>query len=294
MDINYELIIKYLVKKNSFITPKNNYTYASSFPENFRELLNDKFFRCGVLTDNNLSFWSSLLNILQKNFVTSVDNDEVEIINHFKNQLIDKYKKSNISSFLKEFEKNDFREMFKTPNNNCIQYIADIIDINIFIFDFESNKILSFYKNDKMNPWKPSIILASNKNNYEPIMYEKDEVQKIFNYNNEVFKNLITSNLIESYKKDYDFINSINDILKIESDKFNIVNDLIIDDSETDELFINDIYDEIKSMSKYKMNKMKINELLEITKKINIDVTKKPTKALLIEMINNKVNNIIV
>jgi hypothetical protein len=123
----------------------------------------------------------------------------------------------------------------------------------------------------------------------------KGEVERLFDYNNIIFKKIIMSDNIETFNKQYDYIDNIDDIVILEKNKLKINDELLINDSEsvlTDELFINNIYDDIKSMSKYKMSKMKINELLELTKKINIDVTKKPTKALLIELIQNKVNNI--
>jgi hypothetical protein len=286
MDITYDLIIKYLVKKNTFITPKNVYTYSSIFPDNFKNILTEKFFKCGITThdnDNNISFWSSLLTILDKNFVIPVINDEIQLVNQFKNDLIEKYKKSKISSSLKTFDKNDFREMFKiNPSDNCIQYIVDIHDINIFIFNFETSKITVYYKSDKMNLSNKSVFLATHKNFYEPIMNIKQngEIERIFDNNNSVFKNLIISDLIESPNKNYNY----DDVKE----------DLLIDDSDsvkTEELSVDNIYDEIKSMSKYKMSRMKVNELLEITKKINIEITNKPTKASIIELIMNKINS---
>ena len=304
MEITYDLIIKYLSKKNTntFITQKNIYTYANTFPDKFKNLLTEKFFKCGITVYNNdinISFWTSVLTILDKKFIVSMSDDEIEYINQFKNQLIEKYKKSHISSFLKEFDKTDLREMFKlVPNNNVIQYLVDIMDINIIIFDFKNEKILSYYKGEKMNPWKQSLLLAQSNDFFEPIMCikSKGDIDRLFDFNNIIFKKIIVSETIETFNKEFSYYDSINDIVTIEKSKLKINDDLLINDSDsvyTDEIFINnDIYDEIKSMSKYKMSKMKVNELLELTKKINIVITNKPTKALLIEMIQNKVNNI--
>ena len=140
MDINYDIIIKYLCKKNSikkdqeiqepgfpeeipkltrksFSTQKSILNYATNFPNKFRELLTDKFYRYGVTTydmeKNNVSFWASLLTMIDKNFLIPYNNDELSMISMFKNSIIDMYKKSMLSSFLKEFDKNDIRERFK-------------------------------------------------------------------------------------------------------------------------------------------------------------------------------------
>jgi hypothetical protein len=290
MDITYDLIIKYLVKKdnkNTFITQKNIYTYASVFPDKFKNLLSEKFFNCGVTfndsDNNNISFWSSVLTVLDKKFIIPVENDEIEIINQFKNQLLEKYKKSNLSSFLKEFDKNDFREMFKIiPNNNCIQYLVDTVDINILIFNFDTNNISAFYKTDKMNLWKQTVILATSNNYYKPIMHinSKGEIERLFDYNNLIFKKIITTESIESYNKEFNYIDNINDVVMIEKKKLNV----------PDEIKEIKIDDNIKGMSKYKMSKMKINELLELTTKLNIEIPKKTTKPVIIDMIIQKVN----
>ena len=97
MDINYDIIIKYLCKKNSikkeqdenqepeiqeeipkltrktFSTQKSIFNYATNFPDKFKDLLTDKFYRYGVTTydmeKNNVSFWASLLTLIDKNFL---------------------------------------------------------------------------------------------------------------------------------------------------------------------------------------------------------------------------------
>ena len=86
MEINYDIIIKYLCDKNiksnntenkqesnKFQTQKNIYTYANTFPPVFKEIFSDKFYRYGIITHdnthNNISFWSSILSVLDKNFL---------------------------------------------------------------------------------------------------------------------------------------------------------------------------------------------------------------------------------
>jgi hypothetical protein len=99
MEIDYNIIIKYLSKKQvkkevNFITQKNIFNYSINFPDKFKELLNDKFYRYGITINdndnNNISFWSSLLTLIDKNFMIPYDNDELILINQFKTQIIEK------------------------------------------------------------------------------------------------------------------------------------------------------------------------------------------------------------
>ena len=142
MEINYELIIEYLSNKNItekpsiFTTQKNIYTYSTSWPENFKQLFTDKFYRYGVSLydseNNNISFWSSIITLLYNEFIISYTEDEITIINNFRSQILDKYCSKKLSSFIKKLDKNDFRERFKLdPDNNVLQYIVDILDINL-------------------------------------------------------------------------------------------------------------------------------------------------------------------
>jgi hypothetical protein len=63
MEINYDLIIKYLVKKtsNEFTTQKNLFNYSINFPQKFKDIFGEKFYRFGVTVNdkdnNNISFW---------------------------------------------------------------------------------------------------------------------------------------------------------------------------------------------------------------------------------------------
>jgi hypothetical protein len=278
MDITYDLIIKYLVKNNNvFLTQKNVYTYATAFPDKFKNLLSETFFNCGVVfndsNNNNISFWSSILTVLDKKFIIPVDNDEIEMINQFKNQLLEKYKKSNLSSFLKVFDKNDFREMFKIiPNNNCIQYLVDTIDLNIIIFNFDTNNILAFYKSDTMYLSKHTILLTTSNNYYKPIMYVNlnNDIERLFDYNNIQFKNMIITENIDSYNKQFKYTEQIKETI----------------DNQIKETIDN----QIKGMNKTKLSKIKINELLELSVKLNIEIPKKTTKPQIIDMILKKVN----
>ena len=323
MEINYDLIIKYLVKKtdnvkpknksNDFITQKSIFNYSTNFPDKFRELFTDKFYRYGITThdyeNTNISFWSSFLTLIDKNFMIPYNNDEFSLINQFKNQLVDKYTKSKLSSIIKSFDKNDLRERLKLdPDIYILQYIVDILDINFIIFDFESINVYTVYHKDIMNPWKQTFLLSKFKNIWEPIMMvkNKSETQRLFDYNDNVIKKIIqTDNLIEYFEKnkidkEFMFINNINDIILIEKKKLKINETPLLEDSESsvktddeDDVFVkNEELEKINKLNKSKINKMKVQELWEIIGKLNIVIEKKnPTKSILMDCILNKISS---
>jgi hypothetical protein len=152
MEINYAVIIKHLCSKtinnndkkykyetNKFVSQKNIHTYSNTFPEFFKQILNDKFYRYGITVydseNNNISFWSSVMTILDKNFIIPYESDDLQMINQFKSQLLNLYDKNNVSEFIKKFDKNDLREKIKlNPDITIIQYMTDILDINCVIF----------------------------------------------------------------------------------------------------------------------------------------------------------------
>jgi hypothetical protein len=333
MDINYEIIIKYLSKKvinvndkqkynqqTSFITQKNIYTYSHTFPAKFKELLTDKFYKYGITVydneNNNISFWSSIITLLDKNFIIPYINDECELINQFKLQLIELYNKKLLSNFIKKYDKNDLRERFKlNPDLIVLQYIVDILDINIIIFNFKTETINVLYSKDIMNPWKQSILLANDDMFWEPIMCikSKNTIIRLFDYNSQTFKKIINNNLITYLDgsiigKKFICINNLSDIIEIEKKKLNIMSkeskllldnnsdssvhtDEDIDDNKIVNIFIKE--DDFYGLNKTSMNKMKISELIILTNKLNIVITKKnPTKAILMESILNKINTI--
>jgi hypothetical protein len=216
MEITYELIIKFLVNRNSnketnsksnnFITQKNIFNYSINFPNKFKEILTDKFYRYGVTINdnenNNISFWSSILTLIDKNFIIPYSLDELELINQFKTQLIEKYSKSKLSTFLKKLEKNDLRERFKVDQDiYTLQYLVDILDINILIFDWETLNIYTVYHKNILNPWKKTILLAKYKKYWEPILMIKikGETERLFDYNNSTIKKILTTTKLVSY-----------------------------------------------------------------------------------------------
>jgi len=68
MEINYDLIIKHLVtKKIQFSSKKHILIYSELFPEKFKNILQNKFYRYGI--NQNNSFYNSILTLLNKNLL---------------------------------------------------------------------------------------------------------------------------------------------------------------------------------------------------------------------------------
>jgi hypothetical protein len=364
MEINYDLIIKYLVKKtpindnipdhppyrvpthihpkqksmigldqtennkaNSFLTQKNIFNYSSNFPDKFKNMLTDKYYRYGITAydneNHNISFWSSILTLIDKNFIIPYTTSESELINQFKIQLIDKYAKSKLSSFLKSLDKNDVRERFKLePDIYVLQYIVDVLDINMLIMDFESDNIWSVFRKDIMNPLKQTLLFSKYSSFWEPIMLikSKGNTQRLFDINDNIIKKIFYNESIKYFphdqiQKDFIVFNNIDDIIQLEKTKLKISevtkklddpvenNDSdsesessessVKTDSDQDIFIENDEYEEIKQLNKTKMNKMKIADLLELSNKLKLPITKKnPTKAILMESILSKINQL--
>lgn len=287
MEINYELIIKYLSGKpivekpiNTFTTQKNIYTYSTSWPDKFKQLFTDKFYRYGVSIhdneNNNISFWSSVITLLYNEFIISYTEEETTIINQFRSQLIDKYNHKQLSTFIKNLDKNDFRERFRLdPDCNVLQYFVDILNINLLIFDFKDQSISTIYPGEIMNPWKQILILSKYDNLWEPIMLNnsKGDTQRLFDYNNPIIKKILyTPNLIvyTSVDKIFSITSDINYVIENENSRINNV-------------VISDKYD-LK-----KLKKMKLTELVELSKELCLTVTeKRPTKEILINLILEK------
>jgi len=260
MDISYDLIIKYLCQNKSIENNENNeniYEYKTTLKNNYNnnfslkisKILNE-YNRYGITiydnNNNNISFWTSLLELINNNSNISLDNDDISQVNIFKNNLLDKYSKSKL--FIKQ-DKGDIRELFKlNPQINILQYISDILNYTILICDMIEDNIYIVYNSTFINP-KHNIILLSKYNDlWEPIMKNN---KKIFNYD-ELYNILQLNNILY-----YENLKTI---------KFN--NDIIQD-----------------KINKTILTKMKINEIIELCEQKNIILPEKYNKNILIKLV---------
>ena len=294
MEINYELIVKYLCKSkvvenksanpaSTFITDKGAINY--NFPEKFKTIFNDEsFYRYGVTTYNNnmnISFWSSLLTLINKDFMIPYNNDENQMITEFKTKLLEQYKVSLLSSFVKKTDKIELREKLKiTPDYIILQYIVDILDVNFIIFDFKTEEYYTVYRSDIMNPLKQTFLFANYENNWEPIMLG---TKKIFDYNDMILKQILNQSGL-ALPKYYDFVNTKKEFIYIDMMKAQTKendSDSVHTDSESEKEF-----DPPLDLNKTKLTKMKLAEVQEIYNKLKLNTGKtKPTKPVMIDAI---------
>ena len=292
--ITYDLILKYL-KNDNIVTDKNTFNYNLIF--NF---FPNTFFRYGItkFTNNNdipiqynISFWSSFLTLYDNNFMIPYELDENTIINNFKNYLLDNYSKRKLSNTINKLSKNDFRERFKLePDIDVLQYIVNILDINIIVFVYTDDNIqnINVLYNKFLNFDKNTFLFFKFKNMWEPIMENKNnELIKIFNkYNNII-------DIILKNKHNISYYKNIKEVIYNDINITNNSKELIIEQSDTNnskELIIeqNTIIPPIK-YNKTTLNKLKISEINEIIKLLNIDIKDiKPIKNNLIELIINR------
>jgi hypothetical protein len=258
MEISYDLIIKYLLPKLEL--NNTNFVYKStlpnimsdSFPTKIKSYLKD-YNRYGVniydLHNNNISFWSSLLTLLNEQFNVSIDHSDIEFINKFKNDLVDKYSKSKLQF---KIDKIDIREQLKLiPNINILQYISDILKYSILIADIKDDKFYIIYNLTYINSNHNILIMSKYDNFWEPIMNHN---KKIFNYED-------VSHILDNVLY-YDNIKEI----KLNPENF-----------------------ELEKINKTKLTKMKINEVVELCKQINITLPEKYNKNILINLVLEKI-----
>lgn len=235
MSVTYDLIIKYLCankenNKSIFTTPKNN--YAFNLP-NFT-LLNNMFCRMGVTVHdghNNISFITSLLTLINNEFMNQFNDSEIEQVNKFKIELLDKYPSKY------HVDKNDIREFFKTlPTTQMLQYIVDILNINFIIYDFKTETTTAMYHGKIMNPYKIILLLAKYDDLWEPIMLkDNNNMIKDFSYNDIHIINILKQPLYyHNTTTTIVFNNNINVIKQNEKEMKNTKNEKEIKNTKND------------------------------------------------------------
>lgn len=276
MEINYDMILKYLNKKEQFANKKNLIKFSEEFPNNFKELFGDKFYRIGVtqtLNDLNISFFSSFMSLFTEEYITLLENEESIRIT----MLLEELSKFTSDIGLKKKIKE------KESSIQIMELLVNKFQINFLIFDFVDNQIYTVYPSEIMNPWKPFFLFAKHNKSWEPI---RNNDKKLFSYNDNAIKKIINHQSIEIkyyegsiIKKDYFLLDNINEIIK------NEFTPNIIEEELTEEELNNNAEEKVIH-DPAKLNKMTKDEIMTYMKTLNITVTnKKTTKKDLIEMI---------
>lgn len=279
MEINYDLIMKYLVtKKTQFSSKKHILIYSDLFPEKFKNVLQNKFYRYGV--NQNNSFYNTILTILNKNFITHTTEEEIIKIDKFKKSLVTIITTFDLPSYLSTII--DKQNVFHNITEQHIQVISEILSINFIIFDFKNESINVIYTGNVCNPYKPTLLIANYEEFYEPIIYETDN-KKIFSYNDSIIKKLYNSELCVYPSLNKNF--KLNDALKEILCDFDVNN--IVIQNDNNQVFAKETQstnDETK-YTLIKLNKMIKKDLEEILNKKNIKYSSKMLKKDLIDLI---------
>ena len=291
MEISYDIIIKYLSKNNNekinFSNKKHIITYCDKFPDKFSNLLQNKFYKYGVTIYNknnvNISFYTSLLTLLNNKFLTFTLDEEIEYLKNFKINIKENIDSHIFSNYLETWlETNKICKKDILDNiSYCIQLLSEILNINILIFDFKNNNIKISYPDELCNPWKPIIILSNYEELWEPIMFDS---KRTFSYNEINIKKILNDSEIQYYEGE--LINKkyiLNENIKLLIDDIQLK--LFQQPFDSSETFIKI---EIKNNDEINnLNKKNKNELFDMCKLKNIKVTTKMLKKEIIELILN-------
>ena len=289
MSITYTTIINSLVEEDEekteiidlLLTNKNDFSTISNI------VLDHNYSCYGILNyddnNDNISIYSSILTLLDTNFILPFYKDELIIINNFKNNIINHTIINNI-------------EFMDLSNNNKLQIISNILNINIIIFDKLDKDIFDIC--DNFNPYKTTILLSLYNSLYEPII-NQSIFQRCFTFNDEIIKNILKYKNIK-YNTTKENTNITNTNIYINIYIINVVvinkpNDVKIDDVKTDDLKTDDLkIDDAKTdklkITKSKLNLMKLADLKILANKykINIiDTNKNLLKKDIIDIIFN-------
>ena len=287
MEISYKTILEYLspetVCKNNYPANKGDMVSSNFFPNKFKLLFQDEnnFFRYGIYNKKNMSFFSSILTLLDDKFLTFDDEEVFNYCEKFIYEIRTKiFEKGFKFEFKNKFSKDILRDRadsLKLDDGILIQLIVQILTINIVIFNFDDEKIYTLFEGDFMDPWKNTLLLALKDNIWEPIFSDK----KKFSFNDSFLKNILTQNEIlyfneENFNKSYSLLDRpIENI----NDNKNFFNKIIESDSEEDHL------QTIKNMklNKTKIRNMKREDIYDILSKVNKNVNEDDTKKSMSE-----------
>lgn len=291
MEINYSLILKYLLKEQTFVHQKNFMTYSDKFPNEFKNILGDKFYRIGVtqnINQKNMSFYTSLITLLDDNMMSINEKEELIKINDLLTDINNKV--GNLPVYLKEISKGSIKKYLKDIESNIWIYelVANYLKINFIIFDFNTLEIFTIYCGEFMNPWQTCLFLAKNDNSWEPIMNNE---KKFFSYNDNVLKKILSQTSInikyfdnEIIKKDIVIVDNLKELLD-DLTKTDIISESDKNSDCPEEMPF--IKEEIK-LDESKLNKMTKAELIIHLKALNIKSSSKSTKKDLIQLILTK------
>lgn len=278
-NITYELIFEYLCdnnkKSSNFPNKRNLIVYGNDFPDKFAKLFGKNYYRYGVnsydINQENISLYSSILTILDKEFISLNIAEQQKKVRKFITFLLDKlppnYSESHFKSL--SISKETIKENIRKMDWLIMQLVVTILKINILIFDFVAEERLILYQGEFCNPWQPFIFLAKKDEYYEPILSEK---KNLYSFNDNFLKKLLRKKINYFGKK-------------------HLQRDYVLVDNY-DEIYDRTINSYIPELDRKDLNKNKKAELMEMILKLDPSMKLKKTirKNELIDIYIEKFN----
>lgn len=277
--------------------------------------------------DSNLSLYASILFHVMPNYQKLSQKEQYDCIVKLRDKLIiyisnnDNIKFHNYKDELGWVKKDIIDSLVKFKTNKIIlKLIADYFYINIFLFNVIEDKIYVVSGNNSYDMFRKSIMLVLNDMTFDPIVYNNTS---ILEYTSGPIKKLVTvdkkflilldTNLKENIPAHFTIrLDDVSRYLKEEetveqpqvkqssdgNDQENEYGEVVPNESDAN-AYIKDIENTEKEISGKSPSapqlvfnisqKMKLNELQDIAKKLNVDLnkgSKKKTKIELIDEIN--------
>ena len=201
-NITYELIFEYLCdnekKSSNFPNKRNLIVYGNDFPDKFAKLFGKNYYRYGVnsydINQENISLYSSILTILDKEFISLGISEQQKKVKEFITFLLNKLPQNYSESHLKSLNisKETIKENIVKMDWLIMQLVVTVLKLNILVFDFAEMERYILYNDEFCNPWQPFIFLAKKDEYYEPILSEK---KNLYSFNDNLLKKLLRKKL---------------------------------------------------------------------------------------------------
>ena len=183
-NITYELIFEYLCdnnkKSSNFPNKRNLIVYGNDFPDKFAKLFGKNYYRYGVnsydINQENISLYSSIITILDKEFISLSLTEQQKKVKQFIIFLLDKLPKNYSESHFKSLNisKETIKDNMKKMDWLIMQLVVTVLKINILVFDFVKEERLILHNGEFCNPWQPFIFLAKKDEYYTPELDRND------------------------------------------------------------------------------------------------------------------------
>lgn len=279
-------------------------------PENLNSIFHiekNKYLHAGVLdniplfNDTNISLYSSILVCLKQNFFSQNTPYQQKFVTSLIECLKADSKKNSYRKY--NWERDD---LYKSISKgfigvNILKFLCDYFFVNIFVLDIKNDKLM-FAGGEYYIPYKKNIFLIHYENDsFEPLYCENS---RFFQHTDNIMQEIRNTKNVSVYKLsqnlDFNFIEKeelLEPYLNIKVNKeenkegnkeenkeeFISLDDI---DNMVDKVAVKeDKKDNSKKYTQKELKNMKLQELQEIAKSLDIDITdgkKKKTKEQLI------------